>query len=361
MEHTGLVLLSAEFEPIPEGISYHSYRLFTSGRSEMRSHPQGGIGIQIRRGRRICTGDIRSGIEPLDHAVTGNIEERSEIRSYSESITTITGTGAEFRIRTGPCIVEVCGHTLQLPVLNLSWCCHISLRFPVLRSWSSRSIPGIVRTSKLPNGMIQHCEIIRHPLISHSLTILRDKDTPTETFRRHARLVSLILMTEATRHLRTSKKTIRTPLAGFEGRMLSQKLVVVPVLRAGLAMLDAIVDLVPSVAVGFVGLERNEETAIAREYYRKLPAMFSTRKVFILDPMLATGGSFDDTVRIVKDKNARDITLISIVSAPEGVSRITTTHPDVRIVTAAVDTHLNSRKYIVPGLGDFGDRYFGTV
>lgn len=208
--------------------------------------------------------------------------------------------------------------------------------------------------------MIKNVKLIKHTLIDHSLTILRDTKTKTEEFRRHAAIVSKILLVEATRQLDSKKKRIKTPLAPFLGSELKDEVIVVPVLRAGLAMLLALQDFLPNVAVGFIGLERDEQTAIAREYYQKLPRIFSTHKVLVLDPMLATGGSFSDTVNVLKNKKARQITLISIVSAPEGIKRIQKDHPEVFVVTAAIDISLNSKKFIVPGLGDFGDRYFGT-
>lgn len=202
--------------------------------------------------------------------------------------------------------------------------------------------------------------IVEHPLIDHSLTIIRDKNTETEEFRRHADVVSKILLIEATKHIVVKEKKIETPLAPFPGKELKDDVIVVPVLRAGLAMLIALRDFLPAVSVGFIGLERDEKTAIARAYYEKIPKIFATHIVLVIDPMLATGGSMDDTLVAVKQKGAKRIVAVSIVSAPEGIKRVAKNHPDVPIVTAAVDSHLNDRAYIVPGLGDFGDRYFGT-
>lgn len=202
--------------------------------------------------------------------------------------------------------------------------------------------------------------IVSHPLLAHSLTILRKKETATEEFRRHAAVVSKILVFEATKALQLEDEHIDTPLAPFAGKRLSDDVVVVPVLRAGLAMLFAIQDFLPSVRVGFVGLERDEKTAIAREYYQKLPKIFASHKVLVIDPMLATGGSFDDTLTILKDKGAKHMTVVCVVAAPEGIARVRKHHPDVPIITGAIDEKLNSKAYIVPGLGDFGDRYFGT-
>lgn len=207
---------------------------------------------------------------------------------------------------------------------------------------------------------MKNVTVVEHPLISHSLTIIRDKNTGTEEFRRHADVVSKILLVEATKHILVKEKRVETPLAPFSGKELKDDVIVVPVLRAGLAMLIALRDFLPAVSVGFIGLERDEKTAIARAYYEKIPKIFSTHIVLVIDPMLATGGSMDDTLVAVKQKGAKRIVAVSIVSAPEGIKRVTKNHPDVPIITAAVDSRLNDRAYIVPGLGDFGDRYFGT-
>ncbi len=207
---------------------------------------------------------------------------------------------------------------------------------------------------------MKNVTVVSHPLIDHSLTTLRNKNTPTVEFRRNASIVSKVLLVEATRLLEVANESIETPLAPMTGKRLKEEIVVVPVLRAGLAMLFALQDFLPAVSVGFIGLERDERTAQAHEYYRKLPEIFASSRLLVLDPMLATGGSFDDTVVALKNKGARTLTLVCIVAAPEGIERIEQNHPDVNIITAAVDSHLNDRKFIVPGLGDFGDRYFGT-
>jgi uracil phosphoribosyltransferase len=202
--------------------------------------------------------------------------------------------------------------------------------------------------------------VVSHPILEQSLTILRDKRTKTEEFRRHADVVSKILLIEATKQMKLAQVVIETPLSKFNGKKLKDDVVVVPVLRAGLAMLFSLQEMLPEASVGFIGLERDEKTAVAREYYKKIPQILSTNIVFIVDPMLATGGSMDDTIKAVKQKGAKRIICISIVSAPEGIERVTKNHPDVPIITAAIDDHLNDTAYIVPGLGDFGDRYFGT-
>lgn len=207
---------------------------------------------------------------------------------------------------------------------------------------------------------MKNVTIVSHPLIEHSLTILRDKNTKTEEFRKHAGIVSKILVLEATRRLSLTTKPVATPLAAFQGKKLRDNVIVVPVLRAGLAMLFAIQDFLPSATVGFIGLERDEKTAVAREYYQKIPKLLASHIVLAIDPMLATGGSFDDTLQALKKKGAKRLIVVSIVAAPEGIARVAHAHPDVPILTAAIDDRLNDKAYIVPGLGDFGDRYFGT-
>jgi len=201
---------------------------------------------------------------------------------------------------------------------------------------------------------------VSHPLLEQSLTVLRDKRTTTEEFRRHADIVSKIILIEATKHLSMKVRNIETPLAPFAGSELADKVIVVPVLRAGLAMLIALREFLPAVSVGFIGLERDEQTAQAREYYQKMPKIFASHIVMVIDPMLATGGSFDNTVTALKAKGAKRIVVVSVVSAPEGLKFFRNRHPDVLVITGAIDDHLNAQKFIVPGLGDFGDRYFGT-
>jgi uracil phosphoribosyltransferase len=202
--------------------------------------------------------------------------------------------------------------------------------------------------------------LVKHPLVEHSLSVLRAKTTGTAAFRQHAGIVSTILVLEATRTLAVSSCEVETPLARMQCGMLAGKTVVVPVLRAGLAMLFSAQDLLLDVSVGFLGLERDEQTAVAREYYQKFPEDLSDCRVLILDPMLATGGSLDDSVSAVKERGCREITLACVVAAPEGIERIGERHGDVTLFTAAIDESLDANKYIVPGLGDFGDRYFGT-
>ena len=202
--------------------------------------------------------------------------------------------------------------------------------------------------------------VVRHPLVEDVLVALRDKRTPSADFRRLARRLSLLLVAEATRDLPLADTTVETPLETTPAKRLRERVVAVPVLRAGLGMLDAFLELVPSAQVGYFGLERNEETAVARRYYEKVPKRLEDAIVFLLDPMLATGGSAALAIDGLRSLGARQIRLLSIVAAPEGVAHLEATEPGTEIYTTAVDRALNDRKFIVPGLGDFGDRLFGT-
>ncbi len=203
--------------------------------------------------------------------------------------------------------------------------------------------------------------VVNHPLVDNSLVALRDVNTGTDTFRRHARLLTLILAFHVLEDLPTREVSVRTPLEDMRGHVIDRNVIFVPVLRAGLAMLDAMSDFVPGSKVGFVGLERDETTAIAHSYYQKLPAQLAEAEAIILDPMLATGGSALATVELLKQNRAGSIRLACVLAAPEGIGLLNERHPDVRIFTAVVDRGLNDRKFILPGLGDFGDRYFGTT
>lgn len=203
--------------------------------------------------------------------------------------------------------------------------------------------------------------VVRHPLVENSLVALRDIDTGTDGFRRHARLLTLILAFHVLEDLPTKDVTVQTPLEESRGKVMSRDVIFVPVLRAGLAMLDAMSDFVPGSKVGFVGLERDEQTALARSYYQKLPAQLAHAETIILDPMLATGGSAVATADLLKKNQATSIRLACVVAAPEGIRALQDRHPDLSIYTAVVDRALNERKFILPGLGDFGDRYFGTT
>ena len=202
--------------------------------------------------------------------------------------------------------------------------------------------------------------VVSHPLVEDVLQALRDKRTPSADFRRLARRLSLLLVAEATHDLPLVATTVDTPLETASAKRLGVRVVAVPVLRAGIGMLDAFLELVPGAQVGYFGLERNEETAVARRYYEKVPKKLEDATVFLLDPMLATGGSAVMAIDGLKGLGARRIRLLSIVAAPEGVAQLEAREPETTIYAAAVDRALNDRKFILPGLGDFGDRLFGT-
>ncbi|MBI1875146.1 MAG: uracil phosphoribosyltransferase [Acidobacteria bacterium] len=203
--------------------------------------------------------------------------------------------------------------------------------------------------------------IVEHPLVHATLTELRDVTTPPEDFRRLANRISVLLAAEALRDLPTDAITVTTPLADAPGRRIARDVVVVPVLRAGLGMLDAVLQLVPSARVGHIGLQRDEITAVASQYYARLPSRLDRSYVLMIDPMLATGGSAVAAIDLLRGAGAHDIHILCIVAAPEGVALVEQRHPDVHIYTPAVDRNLNAHKYIVPGLGDFGDRLYGTL
>ena len=201
--------------------------------------------------------------------------------------------------------------------------------------------------------------VLSHPLGAHVLTHLRDKTTKPALFRTLSYQIGLLLALEATRDLATVEKKIETPLEPFAGRVLAKPLAIVPILRAGLGMVQPFLDIFPDTSVGYVGLERDHTTAIARSYYCKLPPL-DGKRVLVVDPMLATGGSAVQAVGVVKAAGAKEIIFVCIVSSPEGVAALQAAHPEVPIHTGAVDRTLNDRKYILPGLGDFGDRLYGT-
>lgn len=201
--------------------------------------------------------------------------------------------------------------------------------------------------------------VIEHPLAAHVLSELRDYNTPPEQFRRLASTLTTMLALEATRDLRLREAAITTPLEDFTGQVLDQGLAVIPVLRAGLGMLQPIVDLFPEVTIGYIGLERHHDTAVAHSYYCKLPDL-AGRFTLCVDPMLATGGSASQAISLIRSHGADRVVMVCVVAAPEGIERLRNDHPNVDIVTAAVDRCLDERKYIVPGLGDFGDRLYGT-
>jgi uracil phosphoribosyltransferase len=203
--------------------------------------------------------------------------------------------------------------------------------------------------------------IVEHPLVHDALQALRDVRTGPERFRQIATRISVLLAAEALRDLPTRAVSVETPLGPASGRVLAAEVVVVPVLRAGLGMLDAVLQLLPGAKVGHIGLQRDEATAVASQYYSKLPAGLDRAHLLVIDPMLATGGSAVAALDLLMAAGARDIRMICIVSAPEGIALVQNHHPAVPIYTPVVDDRLNDHKFIVPGLGDFGDRLYGTL
>ena len=203
--------------------------------------------------------------------------------------------------------------------------------------------------------------VFDHPLIQHKLAILRDKNTGTKEFRALISEISGLMCYEATRNLPTVEVEVETPVATAKCRMLSgKKLAIVPILRAGLGMVDAMVDLIPSAKIGHIGLYRDPETHLPVEYYCKLPEDIANRQVYVVDPMLATGGSAVAAIDFLKARGCKHIIMMNIIGCPEGVQAVQEAHPDVDIYMAACDERLNEHKYIIPGLGDAGDRIFGT-
>ena len=209
--------------------------------------------------------------------------------------------------------------------------------------------------------MQKHLTVVEHPLVQHKLTLMRDTETPTGLFRQLLREISTLLAYEVTRDLPVTTRQVQTPLKSMDAPVLDgRKLALVSILRAGNGLLDGMLDLMPSARVGFVGLYRDEETLEPVQYYCKLPDGLSERRVIVVDPMLATGNSSAAAIALVKDAGAIDIRFLCLLAAPEGVQRMENAHPDVPVVTASVDERLNEKGYIVPGLGDAGDRMYGT-
>jgi uracil phosphoribosyltransferase len=209
--------------------------------------------------------------------------------------------------------------------------------------------------------MLDHLTVVTHPLVQHKLTIMRDRETSTKSFRQLLREISQLLAYEVTRELPMTTKRIETPLCPMDAPTLDgKKLALISILRAGNGLLDGILELVPSARVGFVGLYRDPDTLQAVQYYYKVPDGLDGRLVIAVDPMLATGNSSVAAVDLLKKSGANNIRFLCLLAAPEGIARMRAAHPDVPIVTAAVDERLNDHGYIVPGLGDAGDRMFGT-
>ena len=209
--------------------------------------------------------------------------------------------------------------------------------------------------------MLENLTIVRHPLVQHKLTHMRDKDTPTPLFRQLLREISQLLAYEVTREMALTTRSIETPLCAMDAPVLEgPEPALISILRAGNGLLDGILELIPTARVGFVGLYRNEETLEPVQYYFKVPPDLGHRMVFVVDPMLATGNSSAEAVTLLKKAGARNLRFLCLLAAPEGAERMRAAHPDVPIVTAALDDRLNDKGYIVPGLGDAGDRMFGT-
>ena len=202
---------------------------------------------------------------------------------------------------------------------------------------------------------------VTHPCIQHKLALIRDTATDHKMFRELATEITMFVCYEALKNVRVREVDIRTPLATAKCRMIDEHVVVVPILRAGVGMLDGILSLIPSARVGFIGLERDEETAKASAYYQKMPYQVRDGISIIVDPMLATGGSTVAAIEMLKAEGASRIVVVCIVTCPEGLAAVEAAHPDVHVYAAAIDPGLNERKYIVPGLGDAGDRLYGTA
>jgi uracil phosphoribosyltransferase len=207
---------------------------------------------------------------------------------------------------------------------------------------------------------MKNLTIIDHPLIKRDLTILRDRTTSNHLFRTTLRRISSVMAFEVTRDLELKQGTVRTPLEKTRGYSLADEIVIVPVLRAGLGLIEGFLDFLPEARVGHVGIYRNEKTLEPVDYYSKFPRVLNKGLVLLLDPMLATGGSGTAAISFLKQKGAKRIRFVSLLAAPEGVRRIAATHPDVRIFSTVLDRQLNKHGYILPGLGDAGDRIFGT-
>ncbi len=209
--------------------------------------------------------------------------------------------------------------------------------------------------------MTEKIHIMNHPLIAHKITMLRDKNTSVKDFRQLVYEIALLMGYEATKDLPLEDYEVETPLTTTTGKAIAQKVAIVPILRAGLGMVDGVLDLIPSAKVGHIGLYRDHETLKPVEYYCKLPPDIEQRKVIVVDPMLATGGSSAAAIDFIKQRGAKDIKLMCIIGSPEGVDVMAKTHPDVEVYIGSLDAKLNEKGYILPGLGDAGDRLYGTL
>ena len=210
--------------------------------------------------------------------------------------------------------------------------------------------------AELPN-----VRLVSHPLIEHKLAILRDASTPTFQFRMLVDEISHLMIFEATRDLALKDVSVQTPVAQAQAKKLATKVMICPILRAALGMLESVFKIIPNASVGFLGFQRNEKTAQAEFFYAKLPADAGERVAIVIDPMFATGGTAIDAVKFLREKGVKRIKFISVIAAPEGLKRFSEIYPDVSVYTAAIDEKLNEKNYIVPGLGDAGDRVFNTL
>ena len=210
--------------------------------------------------------------------------------------------------------------------------------------------------AELPN-----VRLVSHPLIEHKLAILRDASTPTFQFRMLVDEISHLMIFEATRDLALKNVSVQTPVAQAQAKKLATKVMICPILRAALGMLESVFKIIPNASVGFLGFQRNEKTAQAEFFYAKLPADAGERVAIVIDPMFATGGTAIDAVKFLREKDVKRIKFISVIAAPEGLKRFSEIYPDVSVYTAAIDEKLNEKNYIVPGLGDAGDRVFNTL
>ena len=210
--------------------------------------------------------------------------------------------------------------------------------------------------AELPN-----VRLVSHPLIEHKLAILRDASTPTFQFRMLVDEISHLMIFEATRDLELKNVSVQTPVAQAQAKKLATKVMICPILRAALGMLESVFKIIPNASVGFLGFQRNEKTAQAEFFYAKLPADAGERVAIVIDPMFATGGTAIDAVKFLREKGVKRIKFISVIAAPEGLKRFSEIYPDVSVYTAAIDERLNEKNYIVPGLGDAGDRVFNTL
>ncbi|MBI4080392.1 MAG: uracil phosphoribosyltransferase [Candidatus Levybacteria bacterium] len=208
---------------------------------------------------------------------------------------------------------------------------------------------------------MENVHVVSNPFVADALTHLRDKTTATQEFRHFSDIICQILIAESLKDVSMLPVTIETPLTTIKGQKLAENVIVIPILRAGVAMLPSALTVFPKAKVGFIGLQRDEQTAIAKEYYWKMPHITAEDIVLITDPMLATGGSTVHLLHKIAKKQTKIVRVVCVIAAPEGIHAIQKAFPNVHIITAAVDDHLNDKKFIVPGLGDYGDRYFGTT